>query len=938
VPEEAQAVIEILFWSEMFPSPQSNRTQRPFSRAFLLLAASCFLGLLSTGALFGAIPVSVTKNGTVIQFANEYLARTIDFGGGTVRTIGFLNKISGRFFAVRGDEFELRLSGEQFRGDGKNPITLTSRDFHLVAESVVNDDTGGKRVVFHLIHAAYPEIDATLIYQLEPKDFYTRKWMKLETKKKGNLFLNSVAVEKNNWYPGSFSLGGFGQPLLADDLFAGLEYPSSYNTAVHSSVTLGYFVGINLSSSESFASATAVIGVAAAGSAHIAFMEYINRIRMSPPHPFIVFEPWDDLPGSRLTGAAVINDIAEVKENLVDKYGVRLDSVVLDDGWDDLSKLWAIDMKRFPDGFHSVEASADGVGRGLGLWFSPMGGYGERARERIAEGIRERMEVDSSGQFFCLAGRKYSQFFREISLKMEKQHNINYFKMDGSIFTCNNPDHGHPLGVFSREAAMRDWITTLKALHAANPQAFLANATGPWLSPWWLIYSDDVDYGGSDVGFLETVPTLTPRQASINDSDAVLYQDFRAKQLQFPISSLDAVGIHKGKFNFPEFEHESLEDWTDAVVNCLATGVMKIDLYVSPQLLSPADWAVLGRALQWARRNAHPLYDNSTMVLGDPARAEAYGYLHYSPTKTIIALRNPFVRPLTVNLRLDTQNGFERNDHTYQPEVVFPYREFLRHKVRYGESLNVDLDGYEQCVIELRPDEKTEPTIAGVRYAVVPSEVTGEVQYRLYGAEGKTIPVQLTHASSLKGVRIGGRETKPNPGEGKITLPVHFGRASVGEDQPAFSVPTVNLAGAPGAFRGLTVSTTVHIPSDFKKSELAILLKPARPTLRVTATGTLNGKRASVATESGGAGLWYWFTMDLKPGRSDIDFGVHLPATVRGEAKISEWLRAQRSLATTDLILTLDSSQRAGVPLHNLLPANSEVEGQTYLVFEDSIH
>jgi hypothetical protein len=52
-----------------------------------------------------------------------------------------------------------------------------------------------------------------------------------------------VAPASNEWGVPRFTLGGFGQPLFAEDLFLGLEYPTGLNTTHGAEVKLGSNVG-----------------------------------------------------------------------------------------------------------------------------------------------------------------------------------------------------------------------------------------------------------------------------------------------------------------------------------------------------------------------------------------------------------------------------------------------------------------------------------------------------------------------------------------------------------------------------------------------------------------------------------------------------------------------------------------------------------------------
>ena len=96
--------------------------------------------------------------------------------------------------------------------------------------------------------------------------------------------------------------------------------------------------------------------------------------------------------------------------------------------------------------------------------------------------------------------------------------------------------------------------------------------------------------------------------------------------------------------------------------------------------------------------NAHPLLDNSTMVGGDPAQREPYGYVHSIPAKSIVTLRNPFVRPRTMKLKIDEQNGFAKFEGTQALELQYPFVQLKAASVKFGDTLTFDLDGYEEIV------------------------------------------------------------------------------------------------------------------------------------------------------------------------------------------------------------------------------------------------
>lgn len=63
------------------------------------------------------------------------------------------------------------------------------------------------------------------------------------------------------------------------------------------------------------------------------------------------------------------------------------------------------------------------------------------------------------------------------------------------------------------------------------------------------------------------------------------------------------------------------------------------------------DWPFLAGLIKWTRHNATTLAQTE-MILGDPYRGEAYGYAHFLGRRGILALRNPFIQPQTVHVKL----------------------------------------------------------------------------------------------------------------------------------------------------------------------------------------------------------------------------------------------------------------------------------------------
>jgi hypothetical protein len=291
----------------------------------------------------------------------------------------------------------------------------------------------------------------------------------------------------------------------------------------------------------------------------------------------------------------------------------------------------------------------------------------------------------------------------------------------------------------------------------------------------------------------------------------------------------------------------------------------------------------LGNTTKWAIANAHPLLDNSTMVLGDPAKREPYGYVHSSEAKSIAMLRNPFVEPRTVRLKIDEENGFRKVEGAQALEVQYPYRKVMA-AVKFGDTVTFDLGAYEQMVFELRPDD----------------QAPVEGRYRVDGATIRTY-------------------------------------APKSAEMVTFSAGRLRTEGAAGAARTVHVSVTADVPADYREAKLAFLLEPDQEIRGVTATAVDGGQPLALTAETGGnnRGVWHWFYANLAPGRHSIELTMRIPAAP-GAARISGWLLTRRELAAQEIHLTPPAGKK--LPPPSLLPAHSEIERGTYALIEETIH
>jgi len=941
-----------------------NLKKLTHSIALIVLA-----GFVSCVSGFAAGPVIIKRSGATTQIGNDYLEQTVQVNDGVVGTTRFLNKLSNHSYSILGDEFQIALTYEA-SGNGfqRNDTVLTNKDFRIENESVQNLANQGKRIIYRLstrrslyrkFWGGVPNLEVDLVYQLLPSQSYIRKWLELKVTGTGALFIESLTVANNHWSVQDFRLGGFGQPLFADDLFMGLEYPTSMNTAQHSIISLKRNVGRDISSAQGYTSDPVVIGVADRDDeVHHAFMQYVNQIRVGPVEPYLLYNTWYDLrrvydprhpdenadsKSNFMTQQNVMDRLHQLQDFLLKPYGLRLNSFVLDEGWDNINKLWTIDHQEFPNGFGPLVAALEATHSKLGMWFSPMGGY-VFLHERIAAGRRIGMEVTTDNQDLCMAGSNYSRFFRDRLLYFQKTYGVNFYKYDGISMGCNAIGQGYPPGLYSREWNIQSVVDSANALRAKDPDVFLRiEGSSPWLLRWSNIGGGGGgETCGGDYGYLYMVPTLSSLQSEISCYNMTNYESLILHKIQFPMSSTERIGLILGQQSeVAGLSHVSVPDWDDAVVDQVSDGGMAIQMSLTPEMLKPDEWSALGHSLQWFRANAHPILDNTTMVLGNPIKREPYGYVHYSPAKTIIALRNPFVRQQSVTLSLDLKSGFQPSTGVWTAEVIYPYRETLPGTFHFGSPLTTELGAYELQVIELQPVEKDPVRIPGFRYAAEASQDSG-VDLTLYAPAGTTQAVSIPTAQIDQNIRVDGKPVDLSPASNADTLKLHFGDLPH-PDQPSFTEPSIAVQQRAGGTRTTEVSLMVEVPHDFSATRLALLFEPSSLEPGVTAEARDNGKPAIVQTEqqhassdqvnSSGQSRWYYFSVSLSPGRHTLDFTIQMPEATSGSVTLSGWLLGERLLASHKIHLNLKPKVNSAAMQHDLLPHHSGSAHETYALF-----
>lgn len=529
--------------------------------------------------------------------------------------------------------------------------TISAGDMHLLAapdEQALPVDAKASRLADRLpgqgIRASFTDADGRfrVDWQLVQRDgsAYLREVVTI-TALKQDEHITSVSLLPADTASAAVDGTVKGSPVIAGRMYLGFEDPLSDSEVRHTHVALTMARSLPLRQGQSI-TYSAVAGVVRDGQLRRDFAAYIERERAHPYRPFLHYNSWYDIGYfTPYTEAQALDRINTFGQELVVKRGVKLDSFLFDDGWDDRSGSWNF-SKDFPRGFAPLRDAAAKYGAAPGMWLSPWGGYGPPAKERAERGAKSGYEIIDGG--LALSGPKYYQQFHNIVMTLVTKDGINQFKFDGT----GNADKVFPGSVFDSDFSAA--IQLIKDIRAARPDTFINLTTGTWASPFWLRYADSIWRGGEDdwhagVG--------TEREQWITYRDQQTYENIVIQGPLFPINSLMLHGIIYAQKN-TRLNTDPGHDFANEVHSYFATGTQLQEMYITPSLLTKGDWDALADAAKWSRANADVLRDTH-WIGGDPGRLDVYGWGAWSPQKSIITLRNPDAYAQTAVIDLQRQ-------------------------------------------------------------------------------------------------------------------------------------------------------------------------------------------------------------------------------------------------------------------------------------------
>ena len=655
-------------------------------------------------AVFASTAVAAEPATDRIVLENSQVCRVLELDDGVWRTVRLARADGSDALEVRSQEFLIRLldgselTAADYRASGRPGVCKEHEEQVATVRYVPRRELGPQ---------APTEIVVGYRLANEP---YLRKCLQL-TLSPGSA-VDRLEVERFHTQE-PCKQGGRGEPVfIGGSWFVGLEYPGSETEHADGLVTLAHFPGsAHLDENTGrwvIQSKVAVAGVGRRGDPiELAFSDYLDTIRR-PSRILLHYNSWYDFRENELTLDALVSTFEAFKKNVLDPYNLQMDVFVPDDGWQDPQSIWVPRENLYPQGLGPLSDALQARGTRLGLWI-PFNGY----NLDVNWGAQRGYEKSDQGRYYCLVGPKYNAAIRSVVERLIKEGNVGYFKHDFNHLQCSAAGHGHlPDMRHGHEANLDAELELLALERRLQPDVFLNVTSYVWHSPWWLMHADTIWMAAGDFGYNHDWPQLSPREWAMSYRDAHFYKLYAERNTLVPLSAMMTHGLIHGRYKLLGGKDETLREWSDYVVMYYGRGVQLMEWYITPDLMTPERWEVLGRATRWGIQNRDVLR-NVVLVGGDPRKGEPHGYAHWSSDRGIFVLRNPDVREQRIDVPFDKSVRYRGElGSRFQGRIIYPYVEQLPGTFVSGQPLRLTVPGCSVLACEFAPALGPAPSAA----------------------------------------------------------------------------------------------------------------------------------------------------------------------------------------------------------------------------------
>lgn len=524
-----------------------------------------------------------------------------------------------------------------------------------------------------------------------------------------------------------------GQPIYADGLFFGSEFPAQ-DTDVNedNAMQIRYYSGKSIAKMASdgqnvtnegktYRTWNNVVGAAQGTPTDVVQTDFFNYIEdIATPSDFRKqYNSWYDNM-MNINDESIEKSFLGAEKGLTENGVEPLDSYVVDDGWNNYNNdiggvnapgesgttknqtgFWEFNSK-FPNELYTSTELTDKFQSSFGVWVGPQGGYnffGGFAKYLEAMGTAEMQSNSALGNVICTGSRTYLKNFEDRFIDYQTRFNIDYWKWDGfASRPCNNPNHNHMTGgdhdMYYTSDMWEAWTDVIEHARAARAQegkGLWINATcyvnlSPWLLQWvntvWVQDSGDTGEAGA---------SGERHQRKIYYRDNVYYNLYKKNQIQFPLKN---IYNHDPIYGVSDASKATTEVFREYLLDNAMRGTAFWELYYSPSLFDEEKWEVTADVLDFAETN-HNVLKNAKLFVqeGKNPSNGVYGYSAWNNKKGFVSFVNPTATKQTYELTLDNIVGVPTSMKGLKEYSIYPYAAGTTGKtVSYGDTLKVTLE------------------------------------------------------------------------------------------------------------------------------------------------------------------------------------------------------------------------------------------------------
>lgn len=689
---------------------------------------------------FLLIVFAVSAKAQRIVVKNDKISRTLQFDGKVWRTTQFANADGKNVLKVSSDELHIL---------EMNDSVLTVDDFEATNKPSIiqKGDTALLQINYRLrSNKSYDENaprKLSIYYIAIKREYVIRKYIVLSFEKPA--VIDRLEVERFTT-PAKATGGGRGEPVfLNNKWFTGLEYPAGYSRHTDGNtpaaygrhydavgnysfidlegrdvephgkaglVRLMHFPGYAITDTKgiyTIKSKTAVTGTGKPGeNAAGAFMDYLTTV-WKAPRSFLHYNNWFEPKAKDLKGNALL-DIYTSFKKAIDPYGIKMDAMVADAGWQDHKSIWQPSPKYFPNGIADMKLLSDKLkaqGTALGLWLS-IGGTDAGVDWGIQHGYLEAKPNKYFSQYFryySLSHSKYKEEMIKQVPRLAKEAGLVYYKHDFNQLSDLNDNAGHPAtDRHGHEANLDAMIEILTATRKTQPGIYQNITNWIWFSPWWLMYGDALWMLAGDDGTNGNWPEISTRAMATTDRDTYIWRMWgdSTDHPLVPISRLMTHGIIRNSTGNMESPDDTMQDWLEHVLMHYGRGTLLKEWYISPEVMKPDHWKALCTVHNWVALHRQS-FNNTVFVGGRPDEGNAYGYIGWSGNNGVLVARNPSAKTQKLTIPFNQSVRFNGVfGKSFSAQVVFPYNDVYPEYFVSGKDIEIELPGYATMAFEIK--------------------------------------------------------------------------------------------------------------------------------------------------------------------------------------------------------------------------------------------